>query len=52
MLERVRRCDVDSPVEMEKVLNRIIDQLNENEKHNDAIDSYNEQVVTENEKGN
>ncbi len=51
MIERVRRCDVDNPEEVTKVFNRIIDQLNMNELHNDEIDLYNEEVFAENQEG-
>ena len=49
LLDKVRSGEVDTPEEVAKALNKIIDKVNENEEHNAAIDAENEEARIFNE---
>lgn len=48
-MEHVRIGEVDTPEEIAKALNKIIDKLNDNDKYNKSVDEYNDELA---EKGN
>lgn len=52
MLEKVRSGEVDTPEEVAKAINKLIDEINKNEEYNAdvekgnaEIDSFNEEVM-------
>ena len=44
-MERVKFNEVSSAAGLEKVLNRIIDRLNENDEYNELVDKHNEGLI-------
>lgn len=48
-MERVRINDVSSVAGLEKVLNRIIDKLNENDEYNAKVEEYNKGLIEKGE---
>jgi hypothetical protein len=51
-MERIRRTDVDSTDDVTKVINRIIDHINEVDDYNKVVELYNDQVIVEEKEGN
>ncbi len=43
-MEKVRSGEVDTPEEVEKVLNMIIDKINENDDYNKTVEKYNGEI--------
>ncbi len=44
-LRRVRAGEVDTPEEVAKAINRVIDVLNKNDEYNAEVDAYNDGLI-------
>lgn len=44
-MNRVRSGEVDTPDEVAKAINKIIDHINEVDEYNDAVEDYNGETV-------
>lgn len=46
-LRRVRAGEVDTPEEVAKAINRVIDVINKNDDYNAEVDKYNAEAIEE-----